>query len=917
MSSDITIQLFALDMQISVEQLIQEFSNIGIKKTKFDFITQVEKERLFKHVRHHNIISIHQFSLRRQTRSILNILNANGKNKQVEVEVRKKQTYVIPRNINPEELNSTSLYLNNTTLQYNKKSNVDKESNVDNESINSKLDNILIQTNIKNNKNDILHDKRLVTKMGIMNVIDSNDQLHIKPHLKGNEKSKKIINKQQQIHKSKNMHSHHSSKDLIDYFNKNDKNQNFSKLDRSYISESNNNNAYKVHSDKNSANRTRIKYKSVGKLFKPKKINFHCLYDSINNENNTTEKLYSSYRVNKNKRKYNNSTLIQGFKKPTQVVSRNIVIGETVSVLELSNKMSVKSSYMIKFMMKLGFMVTINQMIDQETAQLIIEEMGHIAILRRENELEELVMNNDNNHVNNFSITNKNNNSIVYKNRAPIVAVMGHVDHGKTSILDYIRSTSISSDEEGGITQGIRAYRFTSRDGTLITFVDTPGHAAFTNMRVRGAQLTDIAVLVVAADDGVMPQTVESIQHIKSTKIPVIVAINKIDKTNTNVDRIQNELNNYGFIPEEWGGHTQFIKVSAISGIGINDLLDAIILQSEMLELKTVYNGIAKAVVIESFINKGRGLVIIVLIKEGELKCGDFILCGTEYGRVRAMRDEYGNNINVAYPSMPVEILGLSGTPNPGDIMVVVQNEKKAREVAIYRKDKYRVTKLSRKKEESNVENVFDSIHNTTDIIELNIIVKSDTQGSMEAICNALQKLSNSAVIIKILFASIGNITETDVVLASTSKAYIFGFNVKPDLTASRIIASDNLDVRCYSIIYDLLNSVKSIVAGCGSKISNSSTFDIIGSAEVHNIFKSTTYGVIAGCIVIEGLIRLKRKILVFRNNSIIYKGELESLRHFKNNINEVKSGMECGIVIKNFNDIKCGDIIKVLNIDN
>lgn len=897
MSSNVTIQSFALEIKISVDSLIQKFLNIGIKKNRFDFVTQTEKAILLKYI-HDNIKSINKFSLRRQTRSTLHILSTSGKNKQVQVEVRKKQVYMIP---NIEKKSDSDLLDNNDCLKLNHKN----QSNISQQSVTMITHNESVNSDLSNLKHDLLCNKTEKHNKCISTIIDHNHKINIKTHSKIHDKSQKIINKKQQLIKNKSTCSSLNKKSFIHFtHNQFDKTKQLSVLDI------NNNDDYPTNYNKRYKAKLRSKGKTIGRLFKQNKNNFqHDVCDIFNNGVDTKEKLFFSYSVNKNNSK--KSTLIQGFNRPTQTIVRNVVIGEKISVLELSNKMSVKSSYMIKLMMRLGLTVTINQVIDQETAQLIIEEMGHNAILRREDQLEELVMH-DNRKYKNHSFNDSQDHHVLYKNRAPVVAIMGHVDHGKTSLLDYIRSTKVVSSELGGITQSIGAYSVTTKNGKLITFLDTPGHEAFVNMRIRGAQLTDIAILVIAADDGVMPQTLESIQHIKSISIPAIIAINKIDKLGINTDRIKHDLNRYGFIPEEWGGNTPFINVSAISGIGINNLLDAILLQSEVLELKTAHQGMAKAIVIESSVDKNRGPIVIVLIKEGELKCGDIILCGTEYGRVRAIRDEYGDTINIAGPSMPVEILGLSGVPNAGDQMVVVHNEKKARELALYRKDKQRVSKLAaRKQEEPTAAQVFDSIHNHK-TVELSFIIKSDTQGSMEAVCDALIKLSSDKIIIKVLCASIGNITETDAILASTSHAVILGFNVKSDSVARRIIELYSLNVRYYSIIYDLLNEVQNMIH---SNTSNSLAIpNIIGIAEVHNIFRSPTYGTIAGCVVIEGIIKSRKKIMVFRDHVIIHKGELESLRRFKNDVNEVKVGMECGIVIKNYHDLKLRDIIKTLD---
>ncbi len=493
--------------------------------------------------------------------------------------------------------------------------------------------------------------------------------------------------------------------------------------------------------------------------------------------------------------------------------------------------------------------------------------------------------------------------------RAPVVTIMGHVDHGKTSLLDYIRSTKVASGEAGGITQHIGAYHVETDNG-MITFLDTPGHAAFTSMRARGAQATDIVVLVVAADDGVMPQTIEAIQHAKAAQVPVVVAVNKIDKPEADPDRVKNELSQYGILPEEWGGESQFVHVSAKAGTGIDDLLDAILLQAEVLELKAVRNGMASGAVIESFLDKGRGPVATVLVREGTLHKGDIVLCGFEYGRVRAMRDELGREVLEAGPSIPVEILGLSGVPAAGDEVTVVRDEKKAREVALYRQGKFREVKLARQ-QKSKLENMFANM-TEGEVHEVNIVLKADVQGSVEAISDSLLKLSTDEVKVKIIGSGVGGITETDATLAAASNAILVGFNVRADASARKVIEAESLDLRYYSVIYNLIDEVKAAMSGM---LSPELKQQIIGLAEVRDVFKSPKFGAIAGCMVTEGTIKRHNPIRVLRDNVVIYEGELESLRRFKDDVNEVRNGMECGIGVKNYNDVRVGDMIEVFEI--
>ena len=582
-----------------------------------------------------------------------------------------------------------------------------------------------------------------------------------------------------------------------------------------------------------------------------------------------------------------------GFNKPAAVVNRDVVIGETITVAELANKMAVKGVEVIKAMMKMGAMATINQVIDQETAQLVAEEMGHKVVLRRENELEEAVL-------------SDRDETSEAKPRAPVVTIMGHVDHGKTSLLDYIRKAKVAAGEAGGITQHIGAYHVETDSG-MITFLDTPGHAAFTSMRARGAKATDIVVLVVAADDGVMPQTIEAIQHAKAAAVPLVVAVNKIDKPEADPDRVKTELARYNVMSEDWGGDCQFVHVSAKSGEGIDDLLEAILIQSEVLELKAVVDGMANGVVIESFLDKGRGPVATVLVQEGTLRQGDIVLCGLEYGRVRAMRDELGREIKEAGPSLPVEILGLSGVPSAGDEATVVRDEKKAREVALYRQGKFREVKLARQ-QKAKLENMFANM-TEGEVSEVNVVIKADVQGSVEAICDALVKLSTDEVKVKIVGSGVGGITETDATLAAASSAILVGFNVRADASARKVIESESLDLRYYSVIYDLIDEVKQAMSG---KLAPEYRQEIIGLAEVRSVFKSPKFGAVAGCMVTEGVVKRSNRIRVLRDNVVIYEGELESLRRFKDDVNEVRNGYECGIAVKNYNDVREGDQIEV-----
>jgi len=619
--------------------------------------------------------------------------------------------------------------------------------------------------------------------------------------------------------------------------------------------------------------------------------------ESNKNERESNRRNLKDGKFGKGKNGKKGAALQQAFTKPVQAVKTDVVIGETITVAELANKMATKATEIIKAMMKMGEMVTINQVLDQETAQLVAEELGHKVILRNENELEEEVL--GDRDVNAEKVT-----------RAPVVTIMGHVDHGKTSLLDYIRKAKVAAGEVGGITQHIGAYHVEMDDGKMITFLDTPGHAAFTSMRARGAKATDIVVLVVAADDGVMPQTIEAIQHAKAAGAPLVVAVNKIDKPEANPDRVEQELLQHEVISEKFGGDVQFVPVSAKKGTGVDDLLDAILLQSEVLELTAVKDGMASGVVIESYLDKGRGPVATILVQSGTLRKGDIVLCGFEYGRVRAMRDENGQEIDEAGPSIPVEVLGLSGVPAAGDEATVVRDEKKAREVALHRQGKFREVKLARQ-QKAKLENMFSNM-TEGDVAELNIIVKADVQGSVEAIIQSLQELSTDEVKVKVVGSGVGGISETDATLAAASNAIMVGFNVRADASARRIIEAENIDLRYYSIIYELLNDVKAAMSGM---LQPEFKQEIIGLAEVRDVFKHPKFGAIAGCMVTEGIVKRNNPIRVLRDNVVIFEGELESLRRFKDDVSEVRNGMECGIGVKNYNDVKVGDQIEVFEV--
>ncbi len=592
-----------------------------------------------------------------------------------------------------------------------------------------------------------------------------------------------------------------------------------------------------------------------------------------------------------------------GFAMPTEPVVRDVDVPETITVAELANRMAVKAGEVIKIMMGMGVMATINQMLDQDTAVLVVEEMGHNATMSSADDLE-------------IELQNKiiaRTKPVIEEGsveglevRPPVVTIMGHVDHGKTSLLDYIRTSRVAAGEAGGITQHIGAYSV-NHDKGKITFLDTPGHAAFTSMRARGAQATDIVVLVVAADDGAMPQTVEAVQHSRAAGVPMIVAVNKMDKEGADPDRVKNDLSKHEVIPEDWGGETMFIPLSALTGMGVDDLLDALLLQAEVLELKAVPDGPAQGVVIEATLDKGRGPVATVLVQSGTLKRGDIMVCGKEFGRVRAMFDDSGNQVETAGPSVPVQVLGLSSTPDAGQGMLVSKDERSARELAGLRNEKSRDARLAERRP-AKLEDVFSKVKNG-DVSTLNLVIKTDVQGSFEALRDALEKMSTDEVTIRVIGGGVGGITESDAQLAAASGASIIGFNVRADNTARKVITEQELELHYDSVIYEVIDRVKAAASGM---LPPEIQERIIGLAKVQDVFRSPKFGSIAGSMVEDGVVRKSAPIRVLRDNIVIYEGELESLRRFKDDVAEVRMGTECGIGVKNYTDVQPGDQIEV-----
>lgn len=922
--SDVTVKSLAAEIEVSVERLVQQFADAGITKSANESVTAQEKQTLLAWLKRESGSEPDKLTLQRKTRSTLSIQGSGGKSKSIQIEVRKKRTIVKRDPHETQRIADEARVRQEAQLQVQREAEQAKKQEQEQVMAKKRAEEEQAQRLVQAEREAREREQQKASRQTVRQASRTTGNRQ-QPVSGDNSRPKKPDNS-----KSETMPSSSSAgKTKIDQSEKARLEAEARKLKRKAEEQAQRKleeNAKRVaeearrmaeenaghwNNDENdlenhdyhlttSRHARQAEDESdqevegggrgrgrAGKPVRQKKSNKHA-------ENKADrEEARAAVRGGKGGKQRKSSSLQQSFQKPAQVVNRDVVIGETITVAELANKMAVKGSQVIKVMMKLGAMATINQVIDQETAQLVAEEMGHKVILRRENELEEALM-------------SDRDMGVQSESRAPVVTIMGHVDHGKTSLLDYIRSTKVASGEAGGITQHIGAYHVQTDNG-MITFLDTPGHAAFTAMRARGAQATDIVVLVVAADDGVMPQTIEAIQHAKAAKVPVVVAVNKTDKPEADPDRVKNALAQHDIIPEEWGGDCQFVHVSAKTGTGIDDLLDAILLQAEVLELKAIRSGMASGVVIESFLDKGRGSVATVLVREGTLHKSDIVLCGFEYGRVRGMRDELGREVLEAGPSIPVEILGLSGVPAAGDEVTVVRDEKKAREVALYRQGKFREVKLARQ-QKSKLENMFANMAEG-EVSEVNIVFKADVQGSVEAISDSLQKLSTEEVKVKIVGSGVGGITETDATLAAASNAILVGFNVRADAAARRVVESESLDLRYYSVIYNLIDEVKAAMAGM---LSPEYKQQIIGLAEVRDVFKSPKFGAIAGCMVTEGIVKRHNPIRVLRDNVVIYEGELESLRRFKDDVNEVRNGMECGIGVKNYNDVRTGDVIEV-----
>ena len=860
--ADVSIEKLASDIGTTVDRLVGQFKDAGITKNAGDQVNEDEKQKLLDHLskQHGSAAEPTRMTLKRKTTSTLSV----GKSKEVKVEVRKKRTYVKRSDVEEQQRQAEE-----------EAKRLEEEARLKREAEEKAAAEAKKAAEEKARKAE--EAKKAAEEERARRAEQAKKEAEARkadePELTEAEKAEAEAARQEE-ERLRKAQEEEAQKKLEEDAKK--------AADEARKLAEENERRWKEEEERR-------------KKEEAEEVHLHSNRYAQEAEDEEDMQVERSSRRRRKSKKNAGEHLKQGFNKPAAPVERVVKLGATITVGELASKLAIKSNEVIKTMMKMGEMATINQVLDQDTAVLVIEEMGHKYELVNDNALEDELL--------------ADGTGGEKTTRAPVVTIMGHVDHGKTSLLDYIRRAKVADGEAGGITQHIGAYKVETENGE-ITFLDTPGHAAFTAMRARGATATDIVILVVAADDGVMPQTKEAVQHARAAGVPLIVAVNKMDKETADPDRVKTELSQLEVISEEWGGEHQFCNVSAKTGMGVDELLEAIVLQAEVLDLKAVAEGPGRGIVIESRLDKGRGPVASVLVQEGHLRAGDILLCGEEYGRVRAMRDENGNEIKLAGPSTPVEVLGLSGVPVAGEDAAVVKDERKAREVAAKRHQKKRELKLARQ-QKAKLENMFANME-SGDVSELNIVLKADVQGSVEAISESLVKLSTSEVKVNIVGSGVGGITETDATLAAASGAIVLGFNVRADATARRVLEAEEIDLRYYSVIYNLIDEVKAAMSGM---LAPEFKQEIIGLAEVRDVFKSPKLGAIAGCMVTEGNVKRSNPIRVLRDNVVIYEGELESLRRFKDDVQEVRNGMECGIGVKNYNDVKVGDQIEVFEI--
>lgn len=860
--ADVSIEKLASDIGTTVDRLVGQFKDAGITKSAGDQVNEDEKQKLLDHLskQHGSAAEPTRMTLKRKTTSTLSV----GKSKEVKVEVRKKRTYVKRSDVEEQQ-----------RLAEEEAKRLEEEARLKREAEEKAAAEAKKAAEEKARKAE--EAKKAAEQERARRAEQAKREAEARkadePELTEAEKAAQDAARQEE-ERLRKAQEEEAQKKLEEDAKK--------AADEARKLAEENERRWKEEEERR-------------KKAEAEEVHLHSNRYAQEAEDEEDMQVERSSRRRRKSKKNAGEHLKQGFNKPAAPVERVVKLGATITVGELASRLAIKSNEVIKTMMKMGEMATINQVLDQDTAVLVVEEMGHKFELVNDNALEEELL--------------AEGTDGEKATRAPVVTIMGHVDHGKTSLLDYIRRAKVADGEAGGITQHIGAYKVQTDNGE-ITFLDTPGHAAFTAMRARGATATDIVILVVAADDGVMPQTKEAVQHARAAGVPLIIAVNKMDKETADPDRVKTELSQLEVISEEWGGEHQFCNVSAKTGMGVDDLLEAIVLQAEVLDLKAMPEGPGRGIVIESRLDKGRGPVASVLVQEGQLRPGDILLCGEEYGRVRAMRDENGHDMKVAGPSTPVEVLGLSGVPVAGEDAAVVRDERKAREVAAKRHQKKRELKLARQ-QKAKLENMFANME-SGDVSELNIVLKADVQGSVEAISESLIKLSTSEVKVNIVGSGVGGITETDATLAAASGAIVLGFNVRADATARRVLEAEEIDLRYYSVIYNLIDEVKAAMSGM---LAPEFKQEIIGLAEVRDVFKSPKLGAIAGCMVTEGVVKRSNPIRVLRDNVVIYEGELESLRRFKDDVQDVRNGMECGIGVKNYNDVKVGDQIEVFEI--
>ena len=860
--ADVSIEKLASDIGTTVDRLVGQFKDAGITKNAGDQVNEDEKQKLLDHLskQHGSAAEPTRMTLKRKTTSTLSV----GKSKEVKVEVRKKRTYVKRSDVEEQQRQAEE-----------EAKRLEEEARLKREAEEKAAAEAKKAAEEKARKAE--EAKKAAEEERARRAEQAKKEAEARkadePELTEAEKAEAEAARQEE-ERLRKAQEEEAQKKLEEDAKK--------AADEARKLAEENERRWKEEEERR-------------KKEEAEEVHLHSNRYAQEAEDEEDMQVERSSRRRRKSKKNAGEHLKQGFNKPAAPVERVVKLGATITVGELASKLAIKSNEVIKTMMKMGEMATINQVLDQDTAVLVIEEMGHKYELVNDNALEDELL--------------ADGTGGEKTTRAPVVTIMGHVDHGKTSLLDYIRRAKVADGEAGGITQHIGAYKVETENGE-ITFLDTPGHAAFTAMRARGATATDIVILVVAADDGVMPQTKEAVQHARAAGVPLIVAVNKMDKETADPDRVKTELSQLEVISEEWGGEHQFCNVSAKTGMGVDELLEAIVLQAEVLDLKAVAEGPGRGIVIESRLDKGRGPVASVLVQEGQLRAGDILLCGEEYGRVRAMRDENGNEIKIAGPSTPVEVLGLSGVPVAGEDAAVVKDERKAREVAAKRHQKKRELKLARQ-QKAKLENMFANME-SGDVSELNIVLKADVQGSVEAISESLVKLSTSEVKVNIVGSGVGGITETDATLAAASGAIVLGFNVRADATARRVLEAEEIDLRYYSVIYNLIDEVKAAMSGM---LAPEFKQEIIGLAEVRDVFKSPKLGAIAGCMVTEGNVKRSNPIRVLRDNVVIYEGELATLRRFKEDVQAVRNGMECGLGVKNYNDVKVGDQIEVFEI--